>query len=128
MADMFAIVDKDGKMWGDVSELEIVAWLSNMHWVDKEFSEFKKQARSLAYAREHKSRYESNLEKLKDLGYRCIPVTVTPKGEVDCRLCEYFIPKDSDCGARSFGHYTACTNGDVFKPSAPIQLYNVTGG
>lgn len=107
MADMFAIVDKDG-------EIDCVCLTED------------KALMILHSIHDCGIRGDQTIT-FEDRGYRCIPVTVTPKGEVDCRLCEYFIPKDSDCGARSFGHYTACTNGDVFKPSAPIQLYNVTG-
>jgi len=47
------------------------------------------------------------------------PVVVTPK-TVDCRLCINFYDCDNLLKRD-------CANASEFKPSAPIQLYSVTG-
>ena len=91
MADMFAIVDKDGRIISDVCDTEDDAWLSQPTDGDD---------------------------------CRCIPVTVTPNGSVDCRLCGY-----ANTGRFSLRCESTivCNNGDnYYHVSQPIQLYNVT--
>jgi hypothetical protein len=110
MADMFAIVEKDSDV------LLSAVFFCHVHaWQDY----FKRNVEGVPH--ENLTLVMASVPNFKKLGYRCIPVTVTPKGKVACRLCYRF----KACSNADV--ILDCTNGSEFKPYAPIQLYSVTG-
>jgi len=108
MADMFAIelngdrVYDSTRIWEDIDSHNLIV----------RFSKYMMQPWS----------------RLFEQGYRCIQVTVTTKTWVDCKNCEWCEPDPCNSYEKICMRLEEdCTNGSEFKPSAPIQLYNVTG-
>jgi hypothetical protein len=83
--DYVAIVNPAGWIVGDISLFDSIAWMSNFHWVDNDWVEFKLEGCSSSgverYARQHKDRFDQNQKKLRALGYKCVRVRVSKRRE-----------------------------------------------
>jgi hypothetical protein len=105
MADMWAIVDEAGEIeCVYISEEKALMRLHSIH--------------DCGITGEQSITFE-------DRGYRCIPVTVTPKSGVDCQLCERFIRYDEGSTRCLLSRGKVCINGSEYVQSQPVQLYNL---
>jgi hypothetical protein len=104
MTDMFAIVDKDGKIVSDACTDEFDVWVS--------FHSYDNATTSKCFTVDYKYMRIAQ-------GFRYIPVTVTPKAEIDCRTCKLYGTKSGACtsvGVCSEQYF-------MYQPSKPVQLY-----